>query len=74
MWGAADKLTPKDSGEVFANTIKGSKFVVYKNVGHLPMEEVPDQSARAVREFLAPSPEPALTPVGADTPVEAPVP
>lgn len=56
LWGETDTLTPRDIGTAYAAAIKGSKLIVYKNVGHIPMEEVPEQSARAVREFLAPSP------------------
>lgn len=56
LWGALDTLTPRDMGEAYNAAIKGSKFVVYNDVGHVPMEEVPEQSARAVREFLSPAP------------------
>lgn len=71
LWGAEDTLTPRDSGEAFAQAIPHSKLIVYNNVGHLPMEEAPDQSARAVREFLAPSPpppEPDVFPASSPTP------
>lgn len=56
LWGDQDTLVPRDVGEAFNRAIKGSKLVVFKNCGHLPMEELPDQSARVVREFLSPSP------------------
>jgi len=56
LWGDLDTLTPRDMGEAYAQAIKGAKLVIYKNVGHLPMEEAPAQSARALREFLAPTP------------------
>jgi pimeloyl-ACP methyl ester carboxylesterase len=55
LWGAEDTLTPLDMGEGYAMAIKNSKMIVYDNVGHIPMEEAADQSARAVREFLSPS-------------------
>ena len=55
LWGDLDTLAPRDSGEAYNAAIKGSKFIVYKIVGHLPMEEVPEASARAVRDFIAPS-------------------
>ena len=57
LWGDLDTLVPRDAGEAYNAAIKGSKLIVYKNVGHLPMEEVPEQSARAVREFLSPPPK-----------------
>lgn len=56
IWGDLDTLVPRDAGEAYNAAIKGSKLIVYKNVGHIPMEEVPEQSARAVGEFLAPTP------------------
>jgi pimeloyl-ACP methyl ester carboxylesterase len=59
LWGEFDTLVPRDAGEAYNAAITGSKLVVYKNVGHIPMEEVPDQSARAVREFLMPTAEAA---------------
>jgi len=54
LWGANDTLTPRDMGEAYNAAIKGSRLVVFNNVGHVPMEEVPEQSARAVRNFLLP--------------------
>ncbi len=57
LWGAADTLTPRDMGEAYNAVIKGSKLIVYNNVGHVPMEEVSEQSARAVRGFLSPAPD-----------------
>ena len=56
LWGTNDTLTPRDVGAAYNAAIKGSKLVVYNNVGHLPMEEVPEPSARAVRDFLLPQP------------------
>jgi len=56
LWGDLDTLVPRDAGEAYNAAIKGSKLIVYKNVGHVPMEEVPEQSARAVRAFLSPPP------------------
>jgi pimeloyl-ACP methyl ester carboxylesterase len=61
LWGKEDTLTPRDMGEAFNAAIKGSKFVVYNDVGHIPMEEAPEPTARAVREFLSPEPAPPPT-------------
>lgn len=63
LWGREDTLTPRDMGEAFNAAIKGSKMIVYNEVGHIPMEEVPDRSAAAVRDFLLPPP-----PAGAPSP------
>lgn len=62
LWGDQDTLTPRDMGEAYNAAIKGSKLVVYKNVGHIPMEEVAEQSARAVRDFLTPASSPTTPP------------
>jgi len=56
LWGDHDLLIPSDAGQAFNAAIKGSKLVVFHNCGHVPMEELPEQSARIVREFLAPTP------------------
>lgn len=56
IWGESDTLTPLDIGQAYNAAIRGSKLVVFRNTGHVPMEEVPAQSARAVREFLSPTP------------------
>jgi pimeloyl-ACP methyl ester carboxylesterase len=55
LWGETDSLTPKDIGQAYNAAIKGSKLVVFRKTGHVPMEEVPEQSARIVREFLSPA-------------------
>jgi pimeloyl-ACP methyl ester carboxylesterase len=66
IWGDLDTLVPRDVGERYNAEIKGSKLVIYNNVGHIPMEEVPEPSARAVREFFSPPvavpPDPAAPP------------
>ncbi len=56
LWGAEDTLTPRDMGDAYNAAITGSKLIVYNKVGHIPMEEVPEQTARAVRDFLTPAP------------------
>ena len=62
LWGDKDTLTPRDMGAAYNAAIKGSRLVVFNNVGHVPMEEVPEPSARAVRNFLLPEPSPAANP------------
>ena len=52
MWGAEDKLIPVRAADWFTGAIPGAKKVIYPKVGHIPMEEVPDQSAADVRAFL----------------------
>lgn len=52
MWGEDDNLIPVSSAKWFAEAIPGSKLVVYPKVGHIPMEEVPEQSAADVKAWL----------------------
>lgn len=59
LWGELDALIGVDAGEALDAAIPNSKLVVYKGVGHLPMEESPVQSAADVRAFLAPLPSQA---------------
>jgi pimeloyl-ACP methyl ester carboxylesterase len=62
LWGDRDSFTPRDIGEAYNAAIKGSRLIVYKDVGHIAMEEVPARSARAVRDFLMQEPEPEAPP------------
>ena len=36
----------------FNQDIKGSKLEVYPNVGHVPMEEIPEQVAKSILDFI----------------------
>ncbi len=52
MWGQEDGLIPVSSAQWFASAIKDSKLVIYPGVGHIPMEEIPEQSAADMKAFL----------------------
>jgi pimeloyl-ACP methyl ester carboxylesterase len=52
LWGAQDHLIPVAAAHAFDKAIPGSKLVIYPATGHIPMEEVADQSAADVRAFL----------------------
>jgi pimeloyl-ACP methyl ester carboxylesterase len=52
MWGEEDKLIPVSSARWFAEAIPSTKVVIYPDVGHIPMEEVPDRSAADVKAWL----------------------
>jgi pimeloyl-ACP methyl ester carboxylesterase len=54
LWGAGDQLIPVVTAHAWAKAVKGSKLIIYPATGHIPMEEVADQSAADVRAFLAP--------------------
>lgn len=52
LWGEQDHLIPVEAAHAYNKAIPGSKLIIYPATGHIPMEEVPDQSAEAVRKFL----------------------
>ncbi len=53
LWGAQDHLIPVAAAHAFNRAIPGSKVIIYPATGHIPMEEVADQSAADVRAFLS---------------------
>src|SRR5436190_12382190 len=53
LWGKDDRTIPVEAAYAFHAAIAGSKLVVYPNTGHVPQEEVADQSAADVRAFLS---------------------
>ena len=52
LWGDKDIIIPVDNAYKFQRDIPNSKLIIYENVGHLPMDEVGEQSAEDVRQFL----------------------
>jgi pimeloyl-ACP methyl ester carboxylesterase len=52
LWGEEDRIVPLDVGREFHRLIQGSKLIVYPKTGHIPQEEVADESAADVRAFL----------------------
>ncbi|MEM7584829.1 MAG: alpha/beta hydrolase [Acidobacteriota bacterium] len=52
MWGAEDRLVPVADAERFHQDLPSSELLIYPEVGHLPMEEIPARSARDAAAFL----------------------
>lgn len=52
LHGEADPIVPVAVGRQLAAAIPGAKLVTYPGVGHVPMEQIPDLSARDLRAFL----------------------
>lgn len=52
MWGEEDKWVPLDVMEQFRQNLEDVNLVTYEGVGHMPMEEVPVQSARDAHHFI----------------------
>jgi pimeloyl-ACP methyl ester carboxylesterase len=52
QWGKEDAWIPVANSDKFAANIEGAKTIVYPGVGHIPMEEIPKQSANDAKDFL----------------------
>lgn len=53
MWGREDLYFPVENAARFSEDIEHSQLVVYENVGHLPMEEIPQQSVNDFKQFTS---------------------
>ena len=54
VWGKEDRVINYRNGEVFADIIPGAQLEILDGVGHAPMIEVPEVSARLFLEFATP--------------------
>ncbi|WP_035727728.1 alpha/beta fold hydrolase [Eisenibacter elegans] len=52
QWGREDRWIPLEHGERFAEDLPNARLVVYDNAGHVPMEEIPAETAADVKRFL----------------------
>lgn len=52
LWGQEDDWIPLDVMTQFHRDLAYSEYIVYEGVGHLPMEEIPVQSARDANHFF----------------------
>ena len=53
LWGEQDGLIPVAVAHDWNKAVPGSTLIVYPRTGHIPMEEVAEQSAADVRTFLS---------------------
>jgi pimeloyl-ACP methyl ester carboxylesterase len=62
LWGEEDKLIPVSAAHWFATHLPASQTHIFKKIGHLPMEEVADESAKLVETWLDSTPrtEPSM--------------
>jgi pimeloyl-ACP methyl ester carboxylesterase len=51
IWGKEDRVINYRNGEVFVDIIPGARLEVLDGVGHVPMIEAPEESARLFLEF-----------------------
>ena len=52
LWGEKDRMTHVDDADFFHETIKGSKLVILKEIGHVPILEDPEQTADEIDKFI----------------------
>jgi pimeloyl-ACP methyl ester carboxylesterase len=52
LWGEQDQLIPVEKAYQFHDDLPNDTLVILKNVGHVPMEESPDESLKPVSVFL----------------------
>lgn len=53
IWGEQDQVIPVSDAKIFNAKIKNSKMILYPNIGHLPMEENPDQISKDLDAFIS---------------------
>lgn len=52
MWGAKDRVINYQNSEVFDQLINNSTVLIYPDIGHVPMIEIPEQSSYDVNQFI----------------------
>ncbi|MFT7482597.1 MAG: pimeloyl-ACP methyl ester carboxylesterase [Oceanospirillaceae bacterium] len=52
IWGEKDLLIPIENALKFAADLPNNKLVIYPELGHVPMEENPQETVKAVKAFL----------------------
>ena len=52
IWGKEDQLISYKNAALFKQDIRNSQMLVLDKVGHIPMEEAPNQVAAAILEFI----------------------
>ncbi len=52
IWGQEDTLIPFAAANWFAENLQNSVSISYPGIGHFPMEEAPEKTAAALRQWL----------------------
>lgn len=53
LWGDTDREVPLQDGKRLHEAIAGSRFIVFRDCGHLPNEEYPELFTKLVLEFCS---------------------
>jgi len=52
LWGSKDRILDVGNASVFEELISGSRKIIFEEVGHLPMVEIPEESAMVCKDFV----------------------
>ncbi|MEL7533910.1 MAG: alpha/beta hydrolase [Bacteroidota bacterium] len=52
IWGEKDRWLPLSNAYHFLNVLPQAKLIIYEDLGHIPMEEAPKETAEDVKEFM----------------------
>jgi pimeloyl-ACP methyl ester carboxylesterase len=52
LWGEGDGLIPLEVAQQFHQDLPKDTLIIFKNLGHTPMEEDPETTVNAVKKFL----------------------
>jgi len=52
LWGERDNWIPVEHAQLFQGLIPDSEVITYPDLGHVPMEEAPEVTAKDVQAFL----------------------
>lgn len=52
MWGGQDQLIHVSSAKVWHEGLPNSELKVWPDIGHMPMVEIPEESAKVFRDFI----------------------
>lgn len=51
LWGAEDRVLDSSGAKILESIMKNSKAIVLENIGHAPMLEIPEETAKLYLEF-----------------------
>lgn len=51
LWGAEDRVLDPSGAKILESLMKNSKAIVLENIGHVPMIEIPEETAKLYLEF-----------------------
>jgi len=72
LWGAEDRIIPAGDAEKFNDCLPNSRLIVFPGCGHSPQEEMPEETAAGITEFLGAASVMLPTPAEAVPPPPAP--